>query len=139
MKIDTPLMEEALANMSGVVASMKLPDLPAQREFQGLRYYEVHGPLGEPLLLAFGLVPLVEWLALVNHHYQETGLGEQPWDPEDPDKVVDSLNRLRYERVAVDLNEEGAETPFTIQWGTEGIVPVTLWAIAFESPEEESD
>lgn len=137
MNIDTSLMEQAQAHLD----ALEIPDPPSPHDYRGIKYHEVLGPLGEPLLVAFGLVPLADWLALVNDYYEkvpaEAGLGDKPWDPEDADKVVAALDRLHYERVSVVLHEDSQEAPFTIQWGTEGIVPVTVWVINFEARDED--
>lgn len=137
MNIDTSLMEQARDALS----SVEIPDPPAPYSYRGTKYHEVLGPLGEPLLVSFGLVPLADWLELVNDYYEnapaEAGLGDKPWDAEDADKVVAALDRLHYERVSVVLHEESQETPFTIQWGIEGIVPVTVWVIDFEARSED--
>lgn len=139
MNIDTPLMAEA---QEGVVfANSNVPEPPARHTYKDIAYHEVLGPYGEPLLVAFGNVPLADWLEVVNDYYAkapaEAGLGEQPWDPNDPDKVVAALDRLHYHRVAVVLHEGSQETPFTVRWDTEGITPITVWVVHFEAQPEE--
>lgn len=135
--IDTPLMEKAYIRMT----SVEIPRPPAQHRHGDVEYHEVLGPHGEPLLVAFGLVPLADWLEAVNDYHAsapaEAGLGEQPWDPEDPEKVVAVLSRLHYDRVSVTVHEASEEAVFTIQWGTQGLVPVTVWVLDFDAREEE--
>lgn len=141
MNIDTKLMAQAQAGVAS--ASNDLPDPPAKLVHKDIKYYEVSGPYGEPLLLAFGLVPLTDWLELVNGYYDQApadaGLGDKPWDPEDPEKVVAALDRLHYERLSVVVHPDSEEEPFTVQWGTEGTVPVTVWVIDFEAPDEDRE
>lgn len=112
---------------------LEVPDPPTELAFGHVRMHEVLGPDHEPLLVAFGLVPLPRWLEAVNTYHaqapEDAGLELVPWDPEDSDKVVAALNRLSYSRVAVVLHNDEGETPFTIQWGTEGLTPITVWRL----------
>lgn len=137
VNIEGPLMEEANQRLS----ALEIPDPPGQYEYHGIKYFEVLGPYGEPLLVSFGLVPLEDWLKVVNSYYEQAPddarLCSRPWDPQDADKVVDALGRLHYERFSVVLHEGSEETPFTIQWGTEGVVPMTVWVIDFKARGED--
>lgn len=129
------LAEEAWENVAGV----EIPDPESKTVIHGIKVHEVLGPFGEPLLVAFGLIPLAVWLDVVNAYYAESpadaGLDPKPWDPEDSDKVVRAMDRLHYHRVAVVEHPDSQESPFTIQWNTEGIIPITVWVIHFEAPE----
>ncbi len=120
-------MHEALE----AVQDYEVPDPPSELRFHGVNVFEVTGPLGEELLVAFGLVALSRWLEVVNAYYEAYGL-EHPWDPEDPEKVVDGLGRLHYSRVRYEALQgplEAGETPFRIPWGTEGVTPIVVWLV----------
>lgn len=108
-----------------------IPTFTTRHTYRQTPVFEVTGPMGESLLIAFGLIPLAHWLEVVNAYHVERTDESEPWNPEDPEKVVQSLNRLRYARVEIVLNEhdETNKNPFTIEWGTRGLDPITTWVI----------
>lgn len=133
MRIDSALMAQA----QRALGEMEVPDPPSRYVLKGVRVHEVLGASNEPLLLAFGLVPLARWLEVVNLYHQqasaESGIDPLPWDPQDPDKVVAALERLHYDRLSVVLHGDEGETPFTVQWDTEGVTPVTVWVVGHDA------
>lgn len=128
------LREQARA----VLAELEVPDPPSELEYHGVRVHEVLGPRNECLLMAFGLVPLPRMLEVANAYHSEVMKDDpEPWDAEDSDKVVDALNRLHYERLAVTVHPETpADGPaFTVHWEVKGIMPMTTWLVK-QSPRD---
>lgn len=107
--------------------NVTVPDLEAPLTFDDVQVYEVEGPSGEALLVSFGLVPLLTWLKVVNAYHVEYTDEVDPWDPTDPDKVVDALSRLHYDRVSYIADGE-----VEFLWNTRGVTPITVWVVAPE-------
>lgn len=113
---------EALMNIAG----LDIPDPASDLRFLGIRVHEIDGPRGERLLLAFGLVRLMRWLDVVNAY--NASFGEKPaYDAEDDSTVVQALSRTFYYRVGY----ETVGDDFRVLWNTQGIVPVTIWVVAW--------
>lgn len=111
------------------VAAAEVPDPPSKLKYAGVKVFEVAGPLKEPLLVAFGRVPFETMLRVANAYDEERGPGgESPYDPDVPDAVVDSLNRLHFDRVWYE-EDEAAKDGFRIDWACEGITPITVWTL----------
>lgn len=98
-----------------------------------VRMFVMNSPAGGSMLLAFGHVPFLGWLMAVNAYYtEEVGADYQPFDLDDDEKIVDSLNRIGYDRVGVDLTGD-EESPFDINTRPGGLIPITYWMIKKEA------
>lgn len=81
-------------------------------------------------LVVFGRMDLGKWLLLVNQVYVEQG-ETPPYNPDDPDSVVECLDQAHYTRVNYSFNEEN-EGEVVIDWhGEDGLTPITFWVLDF--------
>lgn len=101
----------------------------SELKYEGVYVFEATDTDGEPVIVAFGHVPFEQMLRVANAYDEERGPGgEPPYDKNDPDRIVASLNRLRYDRVLFHTSAGSDGEDFHFAWG-EGIVPVTVWRL----------
>lgn len=123
-------MNTVAADIQGMIdqANGDLPNPPTSLRYEGVNLYEVTGPDGGDVLIAFGALGFEKVLTAVNAYTQNRLGAPEPYAGKD--SIQGCLERLTYARVHFvdEGHAEGQEGAFTLDW-TKGLTPVTVWML----------